>query len=360
MGSTKEEIENRNLQELIKEFCEIILTTKDDINSELGVAFIDSLTGMEKSILNSADEEIATSYVRMNIISYIEIYNKSTECSGQLLSSPFEFDSGDNYKNYKKEFELRYREKNEQAALPLVFKKAFDDIKEMSEHYRIFEKFYTIRSQETAERILSKTSNMAKEQAKKAVQIGISESVLKSAEEAASRATMQAELLAKKAASEAEISAEKAEKAAKEAVEQEVKNKMSEVTQKISETSVTILSIFSGIVLTVVAGLFYSSSVIDNINAANFNRLICASALVGFVCFNLIAIMFRFVEKIRSDSKQESLFSDKIVLFVSITLLVIMGIFGIIQFKDTDNSANKSTSSIDVSVDVYESVSGNQ
>lgn len=78
---------------------------------------------------------------------------------------------------------------------------------------------------------------------------------------------------------------------------------MAEVSTKASETSVTILGMFSCIVLTVVAGLFYSSSVIANISSDNFIELIAAASIVGLVCIDMISIMFIFIEKNRGSTK---------------------------------------------------------
>lgn len=62
----------------------------------------------------------------------------------------------------------------------------------------------------------------------------------------------------------------------------------------------------AGIVLTIVAGLFYSSSVIESLSNANFYRAISTSALVGVVCFDLIALMFSYIERIKnSDTVNE-------------------------------------------------------
>lgn len=71
------------------------------------------------------------------------------------------------------------------------------------------------------------------------------------------------------------------------------------LSNKTAETSVTILGIFAGIVLTIVAGLFYSSSVIESINSASIPKLILVASLVGFICINIIAVMFHYIDRFR-------------------------------------------------------------
>ena len=114
----------------------------------------------------------------------------------------------------------------------------------------------------------------------------------------------------KKAIDDANKAAEDANKSATDA------------SKKITETSVTVLGMFSGIVITIVAGLFYSSSVLDNINAANFYRLISTAAVVGFVCYHLVALMFRCIDKFR-DPNTALIKKDRVSLWVSIVLGVL-------------------------------------
>lgn len=88
-----------------------------------------------------------------------------------------------------------------------------------------------------------------------------------------------------------------------EAIDDTVKTEKESISKKVSETSVTILGMFTGIVLTVVAGLFYSSSVLENINQASASKLILVSSLVGFVCINIIAVMFNYIDKFRNPTR---------------------------------------------------------
>ena len=118
---------------------------------------------------------------------------------------------------------------------------------------------------------------------------------------------------------------------------------MVSVAHESSERNVTILSIFAGIVLTVVAGLIYSSSLLNNIQESNFYRLVSLAALVGLVCYNLIGIMYLFIE--RRIPRKESIFS-KLTIGVSATLLIITILFACLQgycdVNDRDQSEHNS------------------
>lgn len=140
-----------------------------------------------------------------------------------------------------------------------------------------------------------------------------------------------------------------AKEAAEEATQNAIESKMTEVTKHISESSVTILGIFSGIVLTVVAGLFYSSSVLESVKEADFFRLMFISALIGLVCFGLIVVMFRFIEKI-SGKCEGTFLSDGVVKLITIILCIVMCVGFALQFDSTNDKNNKTDV---ISTDVY-------
>lgn len=159
-------------------------------------------------------------------------------------------------------------------------------------------------------------------------------------------ATKAAEISAGLAAQKAEQAANEAEKAAKKAVQSAVKDKMTEITQHTAETSVTVLGIFASIVLTVVTGIVYSSSALENIDTPNFCRLICVLSLVGLICFNLIAIMLRFVERFRDKSDVKNTYFSRTTVFISIVLVVfviITGAYDIIKELDEDTNTELNT-----------------
>ncbi len=303
------------IENLITSFCDIVLTKKDELDLENTKQFIEHLTKEDKIALNFDEPENDSTIrliIQLRITKYLQSYGNFA--ASNSVKRPFEFDSGGKYKAFCENCDKYYKEQNSGAHLPSIISFTLKYIQEMSEHYRIFGCFYDIRSKETSYSILEDVAGVAEEKAKIAVQGATEES-------------------------------------ARKAVEIEIDKKMNDVTKNISETSVTILGIFAGIVLTVVAGLFYSSSVLDNINAANFCRLISISALVGFVCYSLIALMFRYIERLKY-GKDETPRFNKLSIGISCVLLAITILFGIFQFFDSndDKSAVISESVVDVNI----------
>jgi len=63
---------------------------------------------------------------------------------------------------------------------------------------------------------------------------------------------------------------------------------------------ITILGIFSSIVVTFVAGMAFSTSILGNIDKASIYRLIFIISLVGLGLFNLVNLLLRFIQRINS------------------------------------------------------------
>lgn len=307
-----------DVKKVVDGFCDIILTQKDYINNELADDYIDSLESItwDLKIKRSEKNQIIKPRVLNNLMNYIKKYH--TTGVNETPAPPFAFAGGSNFVEYRKYFNEKYKEKKGVNS-PSVFDFMFNYIQDVSEHYRIFLGFYDTRSEETAAMILSKTTEMA--------QGIVNASASKAAGIAAQEATVTATKLAEDAQKSAETAMENAKIAAKRAADEEI----TKMTMKLSENSVTILGIFAGIVLTVVAGLFYSSSVIESLSSANFYRLVAISALVGLVCINLVAVMFKFIERIRNADASLCIF-DNATKSVNTILLIVIGIFTFLQF----------------------------
>ena len=314
---------------LISKLCDIILVTGDypDYNSTR--KYIEDLNEFETSLLYQSigeNEKISIrSIVNDKLDNYLRKYRRN-----EKSTSPFEFDSGDAYKEYRSFFGDVLKEKTSQSVLPPIFECVFQCIKESSEHYRLFENFYLIRRED----VLDVAQKSAKDIALQTTQ----DAANQAAKDAAQKAEIQAEI----AANTAKKATEDAENAAQNAAKIAVDNEMTRVSRTVSEATVTVLGIFAAIILTVVAGLMYSSSMLDNMNTSNYYRLIAVGALVGFVCFNLVAVMLRFISKYRHASKDEKKEFDKnsgyskMMFFVSCVLLLIFIVFTILQFYLSD------------------------
>lgn len=100
-----------------------------------------------------------------------------------------------------------------------------------------------------------------------------------------------------------------------------------EASKKITDTTVTVLGMFTGIVITIVAGILFASSVLGNVAESNFFRLICAASLVGLICFHLIALMFRFIDKFRDRKSTSIRLSPTSILVSSFLLIVFVATF---------------------------------
>lgn len=70
--------------------------------------------------------------------------------------------------------------------------------------------------------------------------------------------------------------------------------------KKMTEASVTVLGIFSAVILTFNAALSLSASVLQNINITSIYRLMLISLVIGLIAFNLIFALFYYLNVFRS------------------------------------------------------------
>lgn len=110
-------------------------------------------------------------------------------------------------------------------------------------------------------------------------------------------------------------------------VDEQVDAKSKKVTDSISETSVTILGIFAGIIITFVAGFSYSASVLESVRATNYFKLLSVAGLIGLICYHLISLLFRFIIRIREPDSQSFKWNkrDKIITGLLIVFIFVMG-----------------------------------
>lgn len=339
--------EDRNINQLVFDLCKIILIKGDTPDYQAIDEYVKKLTDKEKVILNenSSDscKQDVIGIVQKELYSYIGEFSSPNE-----VGTPFAFDTMGNYQQFRNIFLNAYkRESNNSACPPAIFEYIFTYIKATSEQFRLFEIFYANSQTQLGVMISEKAQEFANDSFKK-----LAESAALQATEETKKIAEEIKIDAKVAERQVEIAVEKV----KESVQAEIPN----VIKTTSEHSVAILGIFAGIVLAVVAGLFYSSSVIDNINSANFYKLLCISALVGFVSLFLVVATFRFVAKLagKDDTK---FFSNGLIVFVSIVLLVVMLSGFVLQFIfPTQNSTEDvEESQIEQNVEINVPCNGN-
>jgi len=285
----------RSLRNLLNDFDINILIYKDEIEIDKATKYIKSLTEEEIDILENADIEEGLCYINSDIDNYIYVCKKIKErySKSNNTISLFGFDSGTELKEYKEFFEVEYQTILDKA-IPEIINRAFEAINEISEHYRLFESFYDIRSQEIKNSIIEDAGKIAK--------------------------------------INAEIAFESHGKPfikdfAKTEVENNVKEKMEETVKKLTESNVTLMSIFSAVVITVFGGISFSGSSLEalsQIKKDEIYNLLISCCVVGFVVINLMAVMFMFIERIRTSGKKSNCFTLPIIfidlLFIGLIL----------------------------------------
>lgn len=83
-------------------------------------------------------------------------------------------------------------------------------------------------------------------------------------------------------------------------------NQIEELTNKaenMQKDYITILGIFSSIVIAFVAGLAFSSSVLNNIEKASIYRLVFVIAAIAFILFNLISMLTEFIRSVQNNGQ---------------------------------------------------------
>lgn len=112
-------------------------------------------------------------------------------------------------------------------------------------------------------------------------------------------------------------------------------NTIATKAEKMQKEYITILGIFSSIVITFVAGISFSSSVLSNIDKASINRLSFIMVMLAIFLFNFLHLLLDFIRKINnnpvepSSNKNNSLIGGiNVVLFIMLIIILIAWYFG--------------------------------
>lgn len=89
---------------------------------------------------------------------------------------------------------------------------------------------------------------------------------------------------------------------------------------------IIILGIFSSIVVTFVAGMAFSTSILSNIDKVSIYRLVFIIALVGMGLFNLVDLLLRFIQRINKGYEIENDESFKHVKRINLVIFTVMAI----------------------------------
>ncbi len=386
MSDGSNPINYSGIKAIAEDLCGLILRYGDSLpKSEEISKFITDTSEKYNSFLNQIIDEphLSESEIRSlindvvdNAISlYITGFNNKSIFPDKFSGEPFEFDTGNEFDIFKREL---LKEINNIGScskyLEKIARMVVNRIDAVSEEYRRFIQFFNLKFEmlgianalaafdKQANQQLhyfeckaTNTINEAEKRVKRAGQ--------KAASTAALEATKKANLLAKTAknhADKARKDAELASEKAADAVEMNVAKLEARLSQKTAETSITVLGIFATVVITIIAGLFFSSSVLENINNASVWRLGMASSVVGLVCFNMITLMIMYLsrftnEKISDGGKKYNNWVKVITVCLNIVLVIIL----IVSTVENGNEEAKTSSfsnyddSNNISVDIH-------
>ncbi len=106
--------------------------------------------------------------------------------------------------------------------------------------------------------------------------------------------------------------------------------KLSEELNKQQTQYITILGIFASIVLTFVAGLAFSTSVLSNIDKANAYRLVFVMAFIALFFGNILYLLFSFLSRIslskeRKDTQENFCKKSMFCFNLMVTILFVIG-----------------------------------
>lgn len=103
------------------------------------------------------------------------------------------------------------------------------------------------------------------------------------------------------------------------------KDELGEYVDKVDDAqkeSITILGIFSAVVLAFIGGITFTSSVLSNINSISIYRLLMLTIIIGFVFINAVWILLDYIKHInkKMGGKGWSLILINVILVVAFSL----------------------------------------
>lgn len=109
--------------------------------------------------------------------------------------------------------------------------------------------------------------------------------------------------------------------------------------QKMQKEYITILGIFSAIIISFTGGIAFSSSVLENIANASIYRTLTVVVLIGFIFLNMVYILIQFIMSINNkeyiDTRHKIYITHiNIILGIALVLIVLAWIFDFKSFAD--------------------------
>ncbi|MFV0480466.1 MAG: hypothetical protein ACK5LP_00615, partial [Campylobacteraceae bacterium] len=112
-------------------------------------------------------------------------------------------------------------------------------------------------------------------------------------------------------------------------------------------TFVTILGIFSALVITFMSGLVFSSSIFSNLATAHIYKIGALSALVGIVTLSMLYFLFYFIKSVTSKTQDSKFFSW---VFGGIILLLLAVFLRLVCLEIQREDKPKYTQNIDINL----------
>lgn len=101
----------------------------------------------------------------------------------------------------------------------------------------------------------------------------------------------------------------------------DVSRKFEKKQEGMQREYITILGIFAAIVLAFTGGMVFSSSVLENIHKASAYRMVFITLIIGFVFFNLIALLIDFIRDINKRPTKKKWFWICVNLFFVVSMI---------------------------------------
>lgn len=117
---------------------------------------------------------------------------------------------------------------------------------------------------------------------------------------------------------------------------EDTKNTLYDEFRGIQKDYITILGIFSSVILAFIGGVTFSTSVFENIHKATSYRIVFISAFLGLIVLNSIRILLRFLMDINNKNSNNKKVSVPI-LFMNICIIAVMIITGLLWLHERYN-----------------------
>ena len=130
-----------------------------------------------------------------------------------------------------------------------------------------------------------------------------------------------------------------------------------EETNAVKKEVITVLGIFSAIILAFIGGLTFSTSVFSNLHSASIYRIVLSILLIGLILINILYGLFYYIDRLvrkASEDKIKPLIFTNIIILLLIVFTIIAWGTGIVEKRN-----EKLASSIYTELQITEPISKN-